>query len=57
MQRGWNGKPLYYFVGDRAPGDVEGDGLDGAWHAVHTGAPLARQSVQFAPEVLPWPRF
>jgi predicted lipoprotein with Yx(FWY)xxD motif len=57
MQWGWNGKPLYYFAGDRAPGDVEGDGLEGAWHAVHTGAPLAHQSVQLAPEVLSWPRF
>jgi len=34
MQWGWNGKPLYTFAGDRVPGDAEGDGLGGVWHAV-----------------------
>ena len=34
MQWGWNGKPLYTFAGDEAPGDAEGDGLGGVWHAV-----------------------
>lgn len=24
--------PLYYYAGDRAPGDMRGDGIDGAWH-------------------------
>ncbi|MGZ8801938.1 MAG: COG4315 family predicted lipoprotein [Mycobacterium sp.] len=28
----YNGKPLYYFVGDQAPGDINGDGLGGIWH-------------------------
>ncbi len=27
-----NGKPLYTFAGDRAPGDVKGDGIGGVWH-------------------------
>jgi predicted lipoprotein with Yx(FWY)xxD motif len=57
MQWGWNGKPLYYFAGDREPGDAEGDGLGGVWHAVRTSPPDAEQSVQLAPEVPPWPRF
>ena len=39
MQWGWNGKPLYYFAGDRAPGDAEGDGLGGVWHAVRINRP------------------
>jgi predicted lipoprotein with Yx(FWY)xxD motif len=57
MQWGWNGKPLYYFAGDRQPGDAEGDGLGGVWHAVRTTPPAATQSVQLAPEVPPWQRF
>jgi len=28
----YDGKPLYYFVGDQAPGDINGDGLGGVWH-------------------------
>ena len=28
----YNGKPLYQFVGDTAPGDTSGDGLGGVWH-------------------------
>ncbi len=27
-----DGQPLYLYVGDSAPGDVEGDGADGVWH-------------------------
>lgn len=30
------GRPLYYFVGDKIPGDVNGDGLDGRWHAARS---------------------
>lgn len=30
----YHGKPLYYFVGDRRPGDANGDGIDRAWHVV-----------------------
>lgn len=29
-----NGKPLYTFVSDRAPGDINGDNLGGVWHIV-----------------------
>ena len=29
-----DGKPLYTFVSDRAPGDVKGDNLGGVWHIV-----------------------
>ncbi len=29
-----NGKPLYFWVGDSAQGDVNGDGVGGVWDAV-----------------------
>lgn len=29
-----NGKPLYFWVGDSAMGDVNGDGVGGVWDAV-----------------------
>lgn len=34
MQWAYDGKPLYLFIGDKAPGDVNGDGLKGVWHVV-----------------------
>jgi predicted lipoprotein with Yx(FWY)xxD motif len=27
-------KPLYYFKGDKNPGDINGDGLGGVWHII-----------------------
>lgn len=27
-----NGAPLYFWVGDSAPGDTTGDGVGGVWH-------------------------
>ena len=33
-QWAWNGKPLYYFAGDSAPGQRAGDGSGGVWHIV-----------------------
>ncbi len=32
MQVVWNGKPLYTYAADTAPGDVKGDGVGGTWH-------------------------
>ncbi len=32
-QWAYNGKPLYLYIGDSMPGDVDGDGADGVWHA------------------------
>jgi predicted lipoprotein with Yx(FWY)xxD motif len=34
----WKGKPLYYFVGDAAPGQRAGDGSGGVWHIVKPAA-------------------
>ena len=41
LQWARDGKPLYFFAGDAAPGDVKGDGVGGVWHAVKVGAPRA----------------
>ncbi|MEO8625116.1 MAG: hypothetical protein ABI452_00300, partial [Candidatus Limnocylindrales bacterium] len=32
MQVQYNDRPLYYFIGDAAPGDTSGDGTNGVWH-------------------------
>jgi predicted lipoprotein with Yx(FWY)xxD motif len=34
MQWADDGRPLYTFVKDKAPGDVTGDGFKGVWHVV-----------------------
>lgn len=31
-QWAWQGRPLYRYAGDAAPGDARGDGLNGTWH-------------------------
>ena len=33
-QLAWQGKPLYTFVQDKAPGDMHGDGRGKVWHMV-----------------------
>lgn len=32
MQWAYDGKPLYFYVGDKAAGDMTGDGMGGKWH-------------------------
>jgi predicted lipoprotein with Yx(FWY)xxD motif len=34
MQYTYNGMPLYYYIKDKNPGDVTGDGVGGVWHLV-----------------------
>lgn len=34
IQFTWNKMPLYYYAGDSAPGDTNGDGVGGIWHLV-----------------------
>ena len=29
-----NGYPLYFYVGDKAPGQVGGNGIGGSWHVI-----------------------
>jgi len=30
-----NGSPLYFFIGDQKPGDINGDNLGGTWHIIN----------------------
>lgn len=34
MQWTYDGKPLYFFAGDKAKGDMKGDGMGGKWHII-----------------------
>jgi predicted lipoprotein with Yx(FWY)xxD motif len=34
MQWAYDGKPVYMFQGDKAKGDMAGDGMGGAWHVI-----------------------
>jgi predicted lipoprotein with Yx(FWY)xxD motif len=36
----FKGLPLYRFSGDAQPGDVDGDGLGGVWHAIRSAPPV-----------------
>ena len=38
----YNNWPLYYYVGDVGPGDVDGQGVDGAWFVVGTDGKLIK---------------
>jgi predicted lipoprotein with Yx(FWY)xxD motif len=29
-----NGFPIYYYVGDKAPGQISGNGVEGTWHII-----------------------
>jgi predicted lipoprotein with Yx(FWY)xxD motif len=51
LQVTYNHVPLYYFSGDSAPGDKNGDGVGGIWHlaTAATGAPSASTAPSAAP--------
>ena len=34
MQWAYEGKPLYFFAGDKSKGDMKGAGRDGVWHII-----------------------
>jgi predicted lipoprotein with Yx(FWY)xxD motif len=38
----YGGKPLYYFAGDKAPGDTKGQGLNGVWWVVRGDGSLVQ---------------
>ncbi|HEX6946147.1 MAG TPA: hypothetical protein VF246_02205 [Acidimicrobiia bacterium] len=45
-----NGQPLYYFAGDAAPGDTNGQGLNDVWYVVGaTGEMMTEASAQGGP--------
>jgi predicted lipoprotein with Yx(FWY)xxD motif len=33
-QWAYDGKPMYYFAGDKTAGEAKGDGLGGVWHVI-----------------------
>jgi len=39
MQWAYKGKPLYYFMKDKAPGDKTGDKMKDAWHVITNSGP------------------
>jgi len=41
MQVAYNGQPLYYFVGDEAAGDTNGQEVGDVWYVVNPGEPGA----------------
>ncbi|MBJ2152038.1 hypothetical protein [Paracoccus sp. IB05] len=34
MQWAYDGKPAYFYIGDKKAGDVTGDGKGGVWHVI-----------------------
>ncbi len=38
----YNGHPLYYYIGDRAAGDVTGQGVGGKWYVVSPAGELVQ---------------
>jgi predicted lipoprotein with Yx(FWY)xxD motif len=34
QQLAFDNRPLYTYIGDQAPGQTNGDGVDGTWHIV-----------------------
>ncbi|WP_194920920.1 COG4315 family predicted lipoprotein [Catenulispora rubra] len=45
-QASYNNWPLYYYVGDAAPGEVDGEGLSDVWFAVGADGKLVKQPAQ-----------
>jgi len=44
LQVTYNDQPLYYYVGDDEVGDLEGQGVAGAWFVVATeGTPIEQE--------------
>lgn len=43
-QLSYQGKPLYYYINDRKPGDITGDKVKNVWHIVSVGGGKKRTS-------------
>ncbi len=41
QQLTYKNKPVYYFIKDKKPGDVNGDNVKGVWHVIPKNAPHA----------------
>ncbi|MEU1601097.1 hypothetical protein ABZ468_52545 [Streptomyces sp. NPDC005708] len=49
MQVTYAGHPLYYYAGDRAAGDVKGQGIDGIWYALDAQGAAIKKAAPAAP--------
>ena len=48
MQWAYRGHALYFFAGDRNPGDMNGEGMAGVWHTAHTAVGVSATSASKA---------
>jgi predicted lipoprotein with Yx(FWY)xxD motif len=46
-QWAFKGQPLYFFVGDAQPGDVNGDKSGGVWHVIPAKAAAIKSSSSY----------
>jgi predicted lipoprotein with Yx(FWY)xxD motif len=44
-QVSYAGFPLYFYAGDRKPGDVKGQGFEGNWYVVNTTGALVKHAI------------
>ena len=42
VQATYGNWPLYYYVGDQGPGDIDGQGVDGVWFVIGTDGKLIK---------------
>jgi predicted lipoprotein with Yx(FWY)xxD motif len=53
VQATYDGRPLYYFIGDQAAGDVNGEGLAGVWFVAAVDGTLPAPAASPAPAESP----
>jgi predicted lipoprotein with Yx(FWY)xxD motif len=53
VQATYDGRPLYYFIGDKAAGDVNGQGLGGVWSVALVDGTLPAPAASAAPASSP----
>jgi predicted lipoprotein with Yx(FWY)xxD motif len=41
-----NGYPIYFYAGDKVPGQAAGNGIQGAWHVIKMGSPSAAAALK-----------
>jgi hypothetical protein len=48
-----NGYPVYYYAGDKAPGQVTGNGAGGTWHVIKVKKTSASTGTTATPSTKP----